>query len=70
MTKNVIFTGVGGQGVILASKVLIDVAIRAGFDIMESEVHGMAQGGGASTAMCDTGKRSILRLSPLEVRTT
>lgn len=43
---NVIFTGVGGQGVLLAGKVLMDVAIAAGYDIKESEVHGMAQRGG------------------------
>ena len=43
---NVIFTGVGGQGVILAGKVLMDVALSSGYDIKESEVHGMAQRGG------------------------
>lgn len=45
--KNVIFAGVGGQGVILASKVLMEVAKTAGFDVKESEVHGMAQRGGS-----------------------
>jgi indolepyruvate ferredoxin oxidoreductase, beta subunit len=45
--KSVIFCGVGGQGVILASKVLMDVAMNAGFDVRESEVHGMAQRGGS-----------------------
>ena len=45
--KSVIFCGVGGQGVILASKVLMEVAMRAGFDVRESEVHGMAQRGGS-----------------------
>ena len=45
--KNVIFAGVGGQGVILASKVLMEVAKSAGFDVKESEVHGMAQRGGS-----------------------
>lgn len=44
---NVIFTGVGGQGVILASKILMEVAKQAGFDVKESEVHGMAQRGGS-----------------------
>ena len=47
MTTNVIFAGVGGQGVILASKVLMQVALRSGFDVKESEVHGMAQRGGS-----------------------
>lgn len=45
--KNVIFAGVGGQGVILASKVLMEVSMKKGFDVKESEVHGMAQRGGS-----------------------
>ncbi|MCU0848393.1 MAG: indolepyruvate oxidoreductase subunit beta [Spirochaetes bacterium] len=44
---NVIFAGVGGQGVILASKVLMEVAKDRGYDVKESEVHGMAQRGGS-----------------------
>ncbi|MCX8125292.1 MAG: indolepyruvate oxidoreductase subunit beta [Spirochaetes bacterium] len=44
---NVIFAGVGGQGVILASKILMQVAVNAGYDVKESEVHGMAQRGGS-----------------------
>ncbi|PKL36248.1 MAG: indolepyruvate oxidoreductase subunit beta [Spirochaetae bacterium HGW-Spirochaetae-1] len=44
---NVIFAGVGGQGVILASKILMEVAMQAGYDVKESEVHGMAQRGGS-----------------------
>ena len=45
--KNVIFAGVGGQGVILASKILMEAAMAAGYDVKESEVHGMAQRGGS-----------------------
>ena len=44
---NVIFAGVGGQGVILSSKILMEVAKNAGHDVKESEVHGMAQRGGS-----------------------
>ncbi len=44
---NVIFAGVGGQGVILASKILMEAAKNAGHDVKESEVHGMAQRGGS-----------------------
>jgi indolepyruvate ferredoxin oxidoreductase beta subunit len=47
MMKNIIFAGVGGQGVILASKILMEVAMNAGLDVKESEVHGMAQRGGS-----------------------
>jgi len=45
--KNVIFAGVGGQGVLLAGKVLMEVAKNNGYDVKESEVHGMAQRGGS-----------------------
>jgi indolepyruvate ferredoxin oxidoreductase beta subunit len=44
---NFLLAGVGGQGTILASNVLADVALRAGFDVKKSEVHGMAQRGGS-----------------------
>jgi len=49
MTKNCNFllAGVGGQGTILASKVLSEVALEAGYDVKKSEVHGMAQRGGS-----------------------
>ena len=39
--------GVGGQGTILASNVLAEVALAAGFEVKKSEVHGMAQRGGS-----------------------
>ncbi len=45
--KNVILCGTGGQGILLASEVLCSAAWRAGFDVKKSEVHGMAQRGGA-----------------------
>ena len=44
---NFILAGVGGQGTILASNVLSEVALAAGFDVKKSEVHGMAQRGGS-----------------------
>lgn len=49
MTGNVfdiLIVGVGGQGVLLASEILSEVAIAAGLDIKKSEVHGMSQRGG------------------------
>jgi indolepyruvate ferredoxin oxidoreductase beta subunit len=42
-----LLAGVGGQGTILASDVLAEVALAAGFDVKKSEVHGMAQRGGS-----------------------
>ena len=44
---NFLLAGVGGQGTILASNVLAEVALAAGFDVKKSEVHGMAQRGGS-----------------------
>ena len=46
-TINVLLTGVGGQGVVLASTVLAQVAMAEGYDVKQSEVHGMAQRGGS-----------------------
>jgi indolepyruvate ferredoxin oxidoreductase beta subunit len=44
---NVLLAGVGGQGVLLGSEVLAEVASLAGFAVKKSEVHGMAQRGGS-----------------------
>ena len=44
---NVLMTGVGGQGIILASDILSEVMMRAGKDVKKSEIHGMAQRGGS-----------------------
>lgn len=49
MTKkkiDILIVGVGGQGVLLASEIVAEVAILAGLDVKKSEVHGMAQRGG------------------------
>jgi len=46
-THNFLLAGVGGQGTILASNVLAEVGLAAGFDVKKSEVHGMAQRGGS-----------------------
>jgi indolepyruvate ferredoxin oxidoreductase beta subunit len=44
---NILLIGVGGQGIILASEIMSDVFLEAGFDVKKSEVHGMAQRGGS-----------------------
>jgi indolepyruvate ferredoxin oxidoreductase beta subunit len=49
-TRNVFLSGVGGQGTILASNILGQVLLHAGYDVKKAEVHGMAQRGGAVTA--------------------
>ena len=44
---NILLAGVGGQGILLASEIISSVLLRAGFDVKQSEVHGMAQRGGS-----------------------
>lgn len=46
-TKNILLVGVGGQGTILASKVLSSGLVESGYDVKMSEIHGMAQRGGS-----------------------
>lgn len=44
---NFVLVGVGGQGTLLASNILAEVGLAAGFDVKKSDVHGMAQRGGS-----------------------
>ena len=46
-TKNVMIVGVGGQGSLLASKLLGRLLVSQGYDVKVSEVHGMSQRGGS-----------------------
>ena len=46
-TKNIMIVGVGGQGSLLASKLLGRIAMEQGWDVKVSEVHGMSQRGGS-----------------------
>ena len=56
-TKSVLLVGVGGQGTILASKVLTGGLIAAGYDVKMSEVHGMSQRGGTVTTQVRFGSK-------------
>lgn len=47
MTKSIMLVGVGGQGTILASKLLTIGLMEAGYDVKMSEIHGMSQRGGS-----------------------
>ncbi|NLC45004.1 MAG: indolepyruvate oxidoreductase subunit beta [Clostridiales bacterium] len=47
MTKNIMIVGVGGQGSLLASKLLGHLLVNQGYDVKVSEVHGMSQRGGS-----------------------
>lgn len=56
-TKNILLVGVGGQGIILVSKILTAGLMKAGYDVKMSEVHGMAQRGGSVTTQVRFGKK-------------
>lgn len=55
-TKSVLLVGVGGQGTILASKILTMGLIENGYDVKMSEVHGMSQRGGSVSTQVRFGK--------------
>lgn len=54
--KNLVLCGVGGQGTILASKILSTALVEAGYDVKMSEIHGMSQRGGSVTTQVRYGK--------------
>lgn len=56
-TGNILFSGVGGQGILLASEVTVYALLLAGYDAKKSEVHGMAQRGGSVTAQLRYGSK-------------
>ena len=56
-TTNVIMVGVGGQGAILISKIITNGLIKAGYDVKQSEVHGMAQRGGSVSTQVRWGEK-------------
>ncbi len=54
---NILIAGVGGQGVLLTSKIIAEAALLAGLDVKQSEVHGMAQRGGSVLSQVRFGKK-------------
>jgi indolepyruvate ferredoxin oxidoreductase beta subunit len=50
MKLDSVFSGVGGQGVVVLSDIFCEAALLDGFDVAKAEVHGMAQRGGSITA--------------------
>ena len=57
LTTNILVAGVGGQGVILASDIMCELFMEAGYDVKKSEVHGMAMRGGIVTSHFRFGKK-------------
>src|SRR5512143_3955809 len=54
---NILLVGVGGQGIIVASEIMADVFMEAGYDVKKSEVHGMAQRGGSVSSHVRFGRK-------------
>jgi indolepyruvate ferredoxin oxidoreductase beta subunit len=61
---NILIVGVGGQGVVLASAILSEVALSAGYDVKKSEVHGMSQRGGVVSSHVRIGQKVFSPLIP------
>jgi len=56
-TKSIMIVGVGGQGTLLASRIIGNALILQGYDVKMSEVHGMAQRGGSVVTYVKYGKK-------------
>ena len=56
-TKNILLVGVGGQGTILASKLLTLGLMEEGYDVKMSEIHGMSQRGGSGSSQVRYGEK-------------
>jgi len=52
-----VFSGVGGQGVVVLSDIYCEAAIKEGFDVAKAEIHGMAQRGGSIVAYARIGEK-------------
>lgn len=63
-TTSILFAGVGGQGIILASQLVAQLAFSLGYMVKESEVHGMAQRGGSVVSHVRFGKEVYSPLIP------
>lgn len=55
--KSALLVGVGGQGAILISKIMSNGFMKAGYDVKQSEVHGMAQRGGSVSTQVRWGEK-------------
>jgi indolepyruvate ferredoxin oxidoreductase beta subunit len=71
MVLNIVFSGIGGQGIVVASDIFCEAALMDGLDVAKAEVHGMAQRGGSIVAhvrvgdkvqapLIETGKADII----------
>ena len=56
---NIVLAGVGGQGVLLLAEILGNAAVEDGFNVRVSEIHGMAQRGGAVVSDVRIGNKAL-----------
>jgi indolepyruvate ferredoxin oxidoreductase beta subunit len=56
-TYSILFAGVGGQGVLLAAEITATAAVRGGFEVKQTEVHGVSQRGGSVETHVRFGKQ-------------
>ena len=63
-TTNVVIAGLGGQGVIRAANILAEAAMRADYDVKQSEIHGMSQRGGSVSSDVRFGKKVYSPMVP------
>jgi len=61
---NVLLVGVGGQGILLASEILSETAMLAGYEVKKSEIHGMSQRGGSVVSHVRFGKQVFSPIVP------
>jgi len=64
VVTNILLAGVGGQGILLASEVLAEAFMLAGFDVKKSEIHGMSQRGGSVVSHVRFGKKVFSPVVP------
>ncbi len=61
---NFLLTGVGGQGVLLASDLIAETAMDFGYDVKKTDVHGMAQRGGSVSSHVRIGPKILSPIIP------
>ncbi|MGA7826584.1 MAG: indolepyruvate oxidoreductase subunit beta [Geobacteraceae bacterium] len=61
---NILLVGVGGQGILLASEILSETFMLAGYDVKKSEIHGMSQRGGSVVSHVRYGREVFSPLVP------
>ncbi len=64
-TLNILVAGVGGQGIILLSNILSEIALENGLEVKKSEVHGMSQRGGSVVSFVRVGSKVYSPLVPV-----